>query len=93
MEPRQQQLIGYIPDLIYAPELDHLNDIGRGLHAHVRSSGINAQHRFSPAGRRRGVLPCFVGDAEKSLVNVLPTVAITCSLLLAIHLNRRPNRM
>lgn len=86
---RQQQLIGYIPDLIYAPELDYLDEVGAGLQAHLRSSSINAQHKLIAAGAGVGVLPCFIGDADNSLVSVLPEVTITRSFWLSVHLDIR----
>ena len=86
---QRQQLIGYIPDLIYAPELDYLEEVGAGLQAHVRSSSINAQYRLIAAGAGVGVLPCFIGDADSGLVNVLPAVTITRSFWLSIHLDAR----
>jgi DNA-binding transcriptional LysR family regulator len=86
---RRQSLIGYIPDLIYAPELDYLDEIGSGLHTQVRSSSINAQHRLIAAGAGVGVLPRFIGDADVSLVAVLPAVTITRSFWLSIHLDAR----
>src|SRR3546814_15226787 len=38
------RIIGYIPDQIYAPELDYLAELQPGLDANLRSSRINA-HR------------------------------------------------
>ncbi len=86
---RQQQLIGYIPDLIYAPELDYLDEIGSGLRTHVRSSSINAQHRLIAGGAGVGVLPCFIGDADSSLVSILPAATITRSFWLSTHSDAR----
>src|SRR3546814_8001079 len=37
------RIIGYIPDQIYAPELDYLAELQPGLDANLRSSSINAQ--------------------------------------------------
>lgn len=79
------QLIGYIPDMIYAPELRYLDEVQQGLSPRLRSSSINAQHRLIAAGAGIGVLPCFIGDADKSLVPVLPARRITRSFWLATH--------
>src|SRR3546814_1520973 len=35
------RIIGYIPDQIYAPELDYLAELQPGLDANLRSSSIN----------------------------------------------------
>ncbi len=79
------RLVGYIPDLLYAPELRYLAEIEPDLSATVRSSSINAQHRLIAAGAGIGVLPCFIGDADKWLVPVLPESRITRSFWLVTH--------
>lgn len=79
------RLIGYIPDLIYAPELRYLDEIQPGLAATLRSSSINAQQQLVSAGSGIGVLPCFIGDADPALVPVLPDKRITRSLWLVSH--------
>ncbi|MFN3468214.1 MAG: LysR family transcriptional regulator [Novosphingobium sp.] len=79
------RLVGYIPDLLYAPELRYLAEIEPDLSADVRSSSIIAQHRMIAAGAGIGVLPCFIGDADKWLVPVLPEQRITRSFWLVTH--------
>lgn len=79
------RLIGYIPDLIYAPELHYLDELHAGLAPTARSSSINAQHRLIASGAGIGVLPCFMGDADPSLVPVLPPVRIIRTLWLVTH--------
>lgn len=79
------RLVGYIPDLIYAPELRYLDEILPGLTPTVRSSSINAQHQLIAAGAGIGVLPCFIGDADPGLVPVLPDKRITRSFWLVTH--------
>lgn len=82
---RGHPLVGYVPDLLYAPELRYLAEIEPGLAATVRSSSINAQHRLIAAGAGIGVLPCFIGDADAGLVPVLPDRRITRSFWLVMH--------
>ena len=79
------RLIGYIPDLLYAPELRYLDELHPGLAATVRSSSINAQHRLIAAGTGIGVLPCFIGNADPTLVPVLPARRIRRSFWLVTH--------
>ena len=79
------RLVGYIPDLLYAPELRYLAEIGPDLSATVRSSSINAQHRLIAAGAGIGVLPCFIGDSDDTLVPVLPDRRITRTFWLVTH--------
>lgn len=78
-------LIGYIPDLLYAPELRYLAELHPGLNAHLRSSSINAQHRLIAAGAGIGVLPCFIGDSDPTLRAVLPDRRILRSFWLVTH--------
>ncbi len=79
------RLVGYIPDLIYAPELRYLDEIHPDLPIALRSSSINAQHQLISAGSGIGVLPCFIGDADKGLVPVLSDKRITRSFWLVTH--------
>src|SRR3546814_19427699 len=58
------RIIGYIPDQIYAPELDYLAELQPGLEANLRSSSINAQHRLCNAGAGLALLPDFIGGQE-----------------------------
>lgn len=78
-------LVGYIPDLLYAPELRYLDELQTGLAPALRSSSINAQHHLIAAGAGIGVLPCFMGDPDPALVPVLPERRITRSFWLVTH--------
>lgn len=79
------RLIGYVPDLLYAPELRYLDDIQPGLAPQIRSSSINAQHRLVASGAGIGVLPCFIGDADPGLQRLLPDQRIVRSFWLVSH--------
>ena len=79
------RLIGYIPDLLYAPELRYLAEFQPGLALHARSSSITAQYRMVAAGAGIGVLPCFIGDTDPVLVPVLPDQRILRSFWLVTH--------
>ncbi|EGD60583.1 LysR family transcriptional regulator [Novosphingobium nitrogenifigens DSM 19370] len=79
------RLIGYVPDLLYAPELRYLSEFEPGLVAALRSPSIIAQARMVAAGSGIGVLPCFMGDADKMLVPVLPERRITRTFWLVTH--------
>lgn len=82
---RSHRLIGYVPDLLYAPELRYLAEFEPGLSAAVRSPSITAQARMIAAGAGIGVLPCFMGDTDKWLVPVLPERRIVRSFWLVTH--------
>ena len=79
------RLIGYVPDLLYAPELRYLEEIHPGLSADLRSSSINAQHALISAGAGVGVLPCFIGNSDQSLVPVLPERQIHRTFWIVTH--------
>ncbi len=79
------RLVGYVPDIVYAPELrflDELPDVGPVA---LRSSSINAQARMIAAGAGLGVLPHFIGRLDPSLVPVLPEITIQRSFWLVAH--------
>jgi DNA-binding transcriptional LysR family regulator len=83
------QLIGYIPDLVYAPELNYLADIASELQPNIRSSSIIAQYKLVAAGVGIAVLPCFIGDVDNELVPVLPEIVIDRSFWLVTHKDNR----
>lgn len=62
-------LVGYIDDLLYAPELRYLDEIAPELRPTLASSSIQAQRAIIAAGGGIGVLPCFLGT---DLVRILP---------------------
>lgn len=86
---KSHPLIGYIPDLIYAPELRYLDEISPDLSLRVRSTSINAQHRLISAGTGIGVLPCFIGDADDQLVQLVPSFKIIRTFWLVTHEDTR----
>lgn len=65
----EHDIVGYVDDLIYAPELNYLDEIRPGLSPHLASSSIRAQREIIAAGGGIGVLPCFLADG---LVRALP---------------------
>jgi DNA-binding transcriptional LysR family regulator len=56
------ELVGYVEDLIYAPELRYLDEIHPGLRPSLASSSIRAQREMIAAGGGIGVLPCFMAQ-------------------------------
>lgn len=82
---QEHSLVGYIPDLLYDPELRYLPELHPGLAAAVRSSSINAQHRIIASGASIGVLPCFIGDADPTLERILPERRIIRSFWIVTH--------
>ena len=62
-------VVGYVDDLIFAPELRYLDEVLPGLTPTIASSSIQAQRAIIAAGGGIGILPCFLAD---DLVRVLP---------------------
>ncbi len=82
----EHRIIGYIDDLIFSPELDYLDEVVKGLRAHVQSSNVVAQMNACVAGAGIGVLHHFMAADDPRLVPVLPeTVSITRSFWLIVH--------
>jgi len=86
---KEHHLIGYIPDLLYAPELNYLDDLVPGLTPDIRSSSIIAQHRLVAVGAGIGVLPCFIGDIDESLTSIFPEHTISRNFWLVTHKDNR----
>jgi DNA-binding transcriptional LysR family regulator len=55
-------IVGYVDDLIYAPELRYLEEVRPGLTAQASSTSIRAQKEMVAAGGGIGVLPCFLAE-------------------------------
>lgn len=81
----RHRLVGYVPDLLFAPELRYLAEIEPDLSAALRSSSIITQYRMIAAGAGIGVLPCFIGDDDSALVPILPERRITRSFWVVTH--------
>lgn len=81
----RHRLVGYVPDLLFAPELRYLAEIEPDLSAALRSSSIITQYRMIAAGAGIGVLPCFIGDDDPALVPILPERRITRSFWVVTH--------
>ena len=76
-------IVGYIDDLIYAPELRYLDELRPGLRPSLASSSIRAQRDIIFGGGGIGVLPCFLGEGlERVLAD---TVLIERRFWLSTH--------
>lgn len=65
---REHEMVGYVDDLIYAPELRYLEEILPGLRPRLASSSIIAQREIINTGGGIGVLPHFLASG---LISVL----------------------
>ncbi|MEP6784301.1 MAG: LysR family transcriptional regulator [Sphingomonadales bacterium] len=77
--------VSYIPDFLYAPELDYLSEVEPNRAPHLRSSSINAQAHMIAGGAGIGVLPCFLADPDPALVRIRPEIALQRTFWLAVH--------
>lgn len=85
-----QRFIGYIGDLLYAPELDYMQAPDVDIHVGLQSSNLIAQLQACLAGAGLCVLPDFIAAREPGLVRVLPeAVALERSLWLVVHADLR----
>lgn len=66
---RGEQIVGYVDDLLYAPELRYLDEVSPGFSPSLSSSSIQAQKAMIEADGGIGVLPCFLAVG---LVRLLP---------------------
>lgn len=86
----RHRFIGYISDLIYAPELDYIQDIHPQIATAIESSNLIAQLRATLAGAGLCILPAFIARAHPELVQVLgDKVRLTRSLHLIAHEDMR----
>lgn len=87
---RGHRLIGYVGELIYAPELDYVPLIEKDLTPSITSSNLVAQYAMTLAGQGLCVLPCFMARQEPRLRRVLPgVVSLTRSFWLIVHSDLR----
>lgn len=67
--------IGYIPELIFAPQLDYLGLIGNGLTPRLSSNNLFAQLHATQAGAGLCILPDFMVRNAPDLVPLIPDQA------------------
>lgn len=68
---RHHAMIGYIPDLIFDPELDYMPILGRKLVPKIASSNLIAQMNAALAGAGICILPDFLAGGHAGLQPVL----------------------
>ncbi|WGM37318.1 LysR family transcriptional regulator [Caulobacter sp. NIBR1757] len=80
---KRYEIVGYVDDLIFAPELRYLDEVAPGLRPSLSSSSIRAQREIIAADGGIGVLPCFMAAG---LERVLPReVDLKRGLWLSTH--------
>ncbi len=80
------RFIGYIQDLLYAPELDYMGAPDVEIAAAITSSNLIAQFQAALAGAGLCILPHFIAAREPGLAAVLPDkVSLTRAFWLTTH--------
>ncbi len=83
-------VIGYIPDLIYSPELDYLPQVSSQIKPRLTSSNLVAQMRAASAGAGLCVLPDFMAVEDSDLQPVLPAeIDLLRTFWLILHADLR----
>lgn len=82
------RFVGYIGDLLYAPELDYMQAPDVDIQVRLQSSNLIAQLQATLAGAGLCVLPDFIASQYPTLQKVLPqSVGLTRSLYLVTHVD------
>ena len=80
------RFIGYIEDLLYAPELDYMQAPDVDIRVAFKSSNLIAQLQACVAGAGLAVIPDFVAHGRPYLRRVLPgQVGLTRAFHLVVH--------
>ncbi len=87
---RGHSLIGYIDDLVFAPELDYFSAALPGLTPRVRISNVLTQMEIVESGFGLCILPCFMASTRPLLARVLNAeVCLTRTYWLFSHSDTR----
>ena len=68
---RHFNLVSYVPDLVYAPQLKFIEETALSQLSALRSTSINAQHQMLVNGAGVGILPKFIAEHQTGLVRLL----------------------
>jgi DNA-binding transcriptional LysR family regulator len=84
------RLVGYVPDLIYSPELRYLDEVGGTPVASLASSSVIAQAHLVRSGAGVGILPCFIAGSDPAFERLLPEeIDFSRAFWLVVHRDMR----
>jgi DNA-binding transcriptional LysR family regulator len=87
---REHTLLGYIPEMIYAEELDYIPLVTKEVGPSITSSNLIAQFNMTLAGAGLCILPCFMAAREARLKRILQKhVKLIRSFWLIVHADMR----
>lgn len=69
---RKHRFVGYIDELVFAPELDYYASALPGVSPTIRISNVITQMAAVAGGAGLCILPCFMADRNPALSRVLP---------------------
>lgn len=68
-------LVGFIHDMLYAPELHYMDDLAPDLQLHLTSTSSRAHMEIIGSGAGIGMVPCFMAAHDARLIRLMPDVA------------------
>ena len=79
-------LVSYVPDLVYAPQLKFIEETALSQLSALRSTSINAQYQMLVNGGGVGILPKFMAEMRPGLVRLVENeIQIKRTFWLASH--------
>jgi DNA-binding transcriptional LysR family regulator len=79
-------LVSYVPDLVYAPQLKFIEETALSQLSALRSTSINAQYQMLINGAGVGILPKFMAEKQPGLVRLIENeIQIKRTFWLATH--------
>jgi len=87
---KKHPFIGFVEDLLFAPQLDYLDLIGANVEPRIRSTNVLTQLHATLSGGGLCMLPAFVASGYPALAPVLPEqVSLMRSFHMHIHEDHR----
>jgi len=79
-------LVSYVPDLVYAPQLKFIEETALSQLSALRSTSINAQYQMLVNGAGVGILPKFMAETQPGLIRLVEhEIHIKRTFWLATH--------
>ncbi len=82
---QDHQLIDYVEDLIYSPELNYSREVWRGWKAHLELTSAVAQLECARGGGGVAILHDYIAAGKPDLRRVLPSVSIVRPYWIVYH--------
>jgi LysR substrate binding domain len=87
---KKHPFIGFVEELLFAPQLNYSDAIGADLEPRIRSTNVLAQLNATLSGSGLCMPPAFIASSHPTLVPVLSEqVSVTLSFHMHIHEDHR----